>query len=259
MTHLFGKIQGVSLSHDFMQTLVPCILWVLSLGCTHTGCPPVYFSLRLQDLIRTLSNQVIIQEESGGWEPAFEDLCVVCTHILSHVISVICPAWNVLLLPCCTRMTPVAIGSRSWQVTKPRCRSCLSGSGPQTFCTVAHWSREGTQDIGISAHSLDSCGLRFSVEIKGSWCFLFPFKSWLLFYLLISLPMTYLSTVVSRWDLPTFHSKFGAAASFSEYKIVNRQMYSVGVPSDIKYEWMSRSVCLSERLTPPPSEEWFLK
>lgn len=55
------RYKGVSLSHDFYQTLVPCILWVLSLGCTH-WLSPVYFSLRLQDLIRTLESGLL----SGG-------------------------------------------------------------------------------------------------------------------------------------------------------------------------------------------------
>lgn len=41
---------------SFLQTLVPYIHWSLSLWCAHTSCPLVCLSLRLQDLIWTLTS-----------------------------------------------------------------------------------------------------------------------------------------------------------------------------------------------------------
>lgn len=112
MTHLFGKIQGVSLSDHFCKLLFPT-----SIGLSHYGvltpavplcvCPwgcKTWFGL---------SHRVIIQEKSGGWQPAFTEglLCAGPAHMSSC---------HFCYLPCaeCT-VTPIVL--RRGPVTERRC------------------------------------------------------------------------------------------------------------------------------------------
>lgn len=157
----------------------------------------MHFSLRLQDLIWTLELGCYLGEVRRVGANIYQgsSMCWACAHIISYFCYL--PGEECIITSIVLKRRPVAVGSQSHQ-----------GVDHSVWLwTEARW-RKGPRMLTF-LYALNPYGLFFCCN-WGSQNFLFPFFYWLVF-LLISLPISNLRKLVSRWDLPVFTVNTGAA------------------------------------------------